>query len=1216
MKNLKMLFVGLTFMAALYIILTSFAQQTIQNQGDPSAIKWIEELIKTKKSIAGKIENKSIHPDSVNTDRELIKLFGQYPEEMGAIMPYVSSNPLVFLSGMDGLPEEAIVTQLTRSFRSTSWFDSRIAELKSETNKKKRISGLLQLILTAHKVNQTDEKLNWINLDAIDAAVNDMKTHQSFDSRVVSGKFEELKSLFEKGFSGIYHNDPVALAAASKAIQLKRDILLTNPFLDFDRILVSRYRIGPTARTADPSAMGTQPNNWSNQSSARRSGFDAEIAELTNLRGELKYRTIFRPDNSSSLPDLKLHWNGDKVLFAKVDSTNRWQVYEVGIDGKGLRMVIESPEPDLEFFDPCYLPNNKIIAVSNIGYQAVPCVNGGDAVGNLVLSDPQSGKLRRLTFDQDANWGPTVLNNGRLMYVRWEYTDLTHYFSRIVMHMNPDGTEQRALYGSGSVFPTSIYDVQPLPNHPTRFIGIISGHHGVVRSGRLILFDPAVDRHEEKGMIQEIPFSGRPIVPIVKDHMVDDVYPQFLKPYPINDKYFLVTAKLNANSLWGLYLVDIHDNITLIVEKEGEGFIHGIPLKTRPVLPVIPEKINENSKNATIFIQDIYHGEGLRSVPRGTVRSLRVLAYEYAYNRSSSDHLAQGIQSGWDIKRLLGEVPVEEDGSAMFTIPANTPISLQPLDEKGRAIQWMRSWLTGMPGEVVSCTGCHESQNETPKPGRTIASVNHPRNLVPPAGGTRPFTFELEIQPILNRACVSCHDGSLERNFTAGRIDHNVPRNLDFSKSYLDLHPYIHRQGPEAGMKVLYPYEYHASVSPLIQMLEKGHYGVELAENEWKTLYNWIDFNAPYHGSFPAEPYKCFNQFVSTPWDQYSRRIELKNKYANGMGVDWRGELDAFADYLSRQPVQPAVRPIPITHNFDDVAIDGFPFSATKAASMLLTEDKTQKVLEIAPGVNLKFVRVPAGSFVMGSNINPSDYSPAHLAQVKNSLWMGAMEITNEQFRTVFPDHDSRFIDQQWKDHVNEGYPANNPEQPVIRVSWNEAMEFCRRLSEKTGLNITLPNEKQWEWACRAGSNDPFWFGGFGVDFSPYENMADRQLNKLAVTGVDPQPMNKNDVWYPYYTWHPKNETVDDGNMLAVAPGFYQANPWGLYDMHGNVAEWTRSDYLPYPYKEIYGGTGTEKVVRGGSWIEHPRSSTSWHRKSYLPWQKVYNVGFRVIIEE
>lgn len=72
-------------------------------------------------------------------------------------------------------------------------------------------------------------------------------------------------------------------------------------------------------------------------------------------------------------------------------------------------------------------------------------------------------KLRRLTFDQDGNWNPVVMNNGRLMYIRWEYTDLTHYFSRIVMHMNPDGTDNRSLYGSGSFWPNSTFDVKPLP---------------------------------------------------------------------------------------------------------------------------------------------------------------------------------------------------------------------------------------------------------------------------------------------------------------------------------------------------------------------------------------------------------------------------------------------------------------------------------------------------------------------------------------------------------------------------------------------------------------------------------------------------------------------------------------------------------------------------------------------------------------------------------
>jgi formylglycine-generating enzyme required for sulfatase activity len=229
---------------------------------------------------------------------------------------------------------------------------------------------------------------------------------------------------------------------------------------------------------------------------------------------------------------------------------------------------------------------------------------------------------------------------------------------------------------------------------------------------------------------------------------------------------------------------------------------------------------------------------------------------------------------------------------------------------------------------------------------------------------------------------------------------------------------------------------------------------------------------------------------------------------------------------------------------------------------------------------------------------------------------MAEMEITNEQFRTIFPDHDSRFHDQQWKDHVNEGYPANLPQQPVIRVSWNEAMEFCKKLSEKTGLAITLPTERQWEWACRAGTNTPFWYGGFNTDFAAFENMSDYQMNKMAVSGVDPQPMGKNNPWYKYFTWHPKDERFDDGNMLTIAPGFYKPNPWGIYDMHGNVSEWTRCDYLPYPTRETNQTGGAKKVVRGGSWIDHPKTSTSYFRKSYLPWQKVYNVGFRVIIED
>ena len=310
------------------------------------------------------------------------------------------------------------------------------------------------------------------------------------------------------------------------------------------------------------------------------------------------------------------------------------------------------------------------------------------------------------------------------------------------------------------------------------------------------------------------------------------------------------------------------------------------------------------------------------------------------------------------------------------------------------------------------------------------------------------------------------------------------------------------------------------------------------------------------------------------------------------------------------------VKPEKKEYKDKDVKVKGWPFDKAVAQTMLAKEGETKMSIELAPGVKMNFVRVPAGSFVMGSNRGHSDYSPAHKQVVKKGFWMGEIEVSNEQFRTISPEHDSRFIRQLWKDHVHQGYPANNPEQPAIRVSWEEAMAFCKKLSEKTGKTVTLPTEVQWEWACRAGSDGEFWYGSLNTDFGKFENLADKHLNLMAVKGVNPMPMRENDPWYKYYTYQPKENGVDDGNMLMVKGGGYQANAWGLYDMQGNVAEWTSSDYLPYPYNEKTQGTGTEKVVRGGSWNDHPKASTTYYRRSYLPWQKVYNVGFRVIIED
>lgn len=1129
------------------------------------------------------------------------------------ILFLVSSSLLTFTAAAQQKntdTERALVLKLAAYLKDSSYIKNTIRQIETEKKVEIQITGYQKLHKQVQRMLLLQSELKWLNMEAIRLAYEDMKRIEGFDAVKYLPILTELEQQVKQGFGNIYSGDEAVLANAEKAVANKRAILLANPLLNGDKILTVRYQLGNRDRRAMAPELGTQSNNWSNQESARRKGFNADIVELSNLRDEVQIRTIYKPDNTSSIADLKLHWDGDRAMFTQTMSDNRWNVFEVKLNNGDCKKLIDNPEPDLEFYDGTYLPDGRIIANSNIGYQGVPCVNGSDPVGNMVLYTPQSKNLRRLTFDQDANWNPVIMNNGRVMYTRWEYTDLTHYYTRIVMNMNPDGTEQKALYGSGSMFPNSTFDVQPLPGYASAFVGIISGHHGVARSGRLILFDPAKARKGAAGMLQEIPHRNRPIVEEVKDRLVDGVWPQFIKPSPLNDTYFLVAAKLDKNDLWGIYLVDKFDNVTCLHKMEGEGYISPIAVRKTVTPPAIPDRVKLDDKQATVFIQDIYEGEGLKGIPRGTVKSLRLHAYEYAYVQTQSDHNWHGIQSGWDIKRMLGTVPVEEDGSVIFKIPANTPVSIQPLDKDGVAVQWMRSWLTGQPGEIVSCVGCHEDQNQIVIPKRVIASQKAPHALTPPEGGTRSFTFDLEVQPILDRACIACHNGEGKAfDLRGGKKD-----GKGYGTSYLNLHPYVHRQGGEGDMVVLYPYEYHPNTSELVRLLKKGHYNVQLTDAEWRKIYNWIDYNAPDKGYFNANVLKSFPY---QGYDQIERRKQLTDKYAGGAGVDWKKEIADYAAQLKNKGEIKPVMPKKVSPVKEKVLkVKGWPFAPDRVKEMLADEKETVKVLEIAPGVQMTFVRIPAGEFVMGSYHGEPDTYPTTKVKIDKAFWMGELEVTNQQYNTIFPQHDSRYVDQQWKDHVVPGYPANKPEQPVIRVSYNDAMEYCKILSQKTGLNITLPTEAQWEWACRGGSDEDFWFGNLNADFGKKDNLADVTTNKFAVSGVDPQPMSPESPWYKYYTFLPKAANVDDGSLVQVGGKKYEANPFGLYCMHGNVAEWTRSDYVPYPYKENPKKVSEYKVVRGGSYIERPKYSTAYSRKGFYPYQCVFNVSFRVIIED
>ncbi len=569
----------------------------------------------------------------------------------------------------------------------------------------------------------------------------------------------ELPSLAK----GLESGDKDALARFSALVALRQKALLSNPLLDFEQMLVIKRR---------EDNLGL-PQNWQGNSSLNPHA-ENEICFLPVQGPERRLKTFYEPARNYFVGDVDLNYDADKLLFSSIGSHNRWQVFEIRMDGTGLRQVTPGDEPDIDCYNAVYLPDNRIIFDSTSTFEGVPCVGGSDDVANLHLMNADGTNIRRLCFDQDNDWYPVVMASGRVMYLRWEYTDSAHYFARVLMSMNPDGTSQASVYHNNSYWPNGLWYARPLPGSPTKFVAIISGHHGVPRMGEMVLFDVAKGRQEDTGALQRIPGYGKPVKGIIKDTLVDASWPKFLHPYPLSDKYFLVSCKPTQASAWGIYLVDVFDNMLLLKEEPGYALFEPLPLRKTERPPVIQDKVRLNEANATVYVHDVYTGAGLRGVPRGTVKKLRVYQYEYSY-RNQGGHYFVGMEGPWDVRRVIGTVPVEEDGSAMFRIPANTPVSLQPLDEEGKALQQMRSWLVGMPGEYVSCAGCHESQNSTATPTPGMAARKP--SATPPHGTGR------SADSVLCARCSRCWTSIAPAVTTASRVGQSSRTRKSFPRA-------------------------------------------------------------------------------------------------------------------------------------------------------------------------------------------------------------------------------------------------------------------------------------------------------------------------------------------------------------------------------------------------------------------------------------------------
>lgn len=919
------------------------------------------------------------------------------------------------------------------------------------------------------------------------------------------------------------------------------------------------------------------PSNHECQSSLDRNIYDNEIGLFYPSTG--KYETLYKPAGKYFVGQINLHWNADKFLFTQSDGIN-WKIFELKTDGSGLRQVSQTPD-DVDSFEPCYLPDGRIVFSSNAPMQCVPCWHGVDKkfVANLYVMNSDGSGMRRLCFDQDHDMHPSVRNNGQVIYSRWDYTGINRLFLRPLMTMNPDGTSQKSVYGSNMWFPSGFYYPKEIPGQTGKFLGIIAGYHGSWRSGKLALLDLNEIENPASGT-RQIHGKWQPLKPEIKDGWTKNSWPEFMTPSFISDKYFLTSAWEKAvNNKIGIYLADSENNVTLMLEEEDIAFFEPIPVLKQRMPPVLPERINLNETEANVYIQDIYEGPGLKEVPRGTIKKLRVIAYDFGYvGMAGVDKI--GLSGPWEAMRILGTAPVEKDGSSIFKIPANTPVAFQPLDENGNAVQLMRSWVSAMPGETMSCVGCHESTNTVPLPKRSLASLKEPKSLKKWYGPARGFDFEREVQPVLNRYCVHCHnqenqlDLRAEEHFpdykgrTPGRFDYvrmhqsfkdKYDNKVLYTPAYEALLPYIRRVNAGDDVSLLEPGEYHVNTSELVQVLKEGHKGINMDKESWSRITTWIDMNGPCHGTWND----IYNEPI--PEKQNERRWELAKMFGG--------------PYVNPDLVQQA-------NDYDETPV-----------KFEVPEKKKE--------VTIKNTKKPTLTY---KTIDLGNDQEIELVNFGEDYWMGTCEISNAQFSCFDNEHTSRYFSKR---HAAErgdgkGMSLDDHDQPVMRVSWNRAMDFCKWLSEKTGMKVTLPTEDQWEVACLAGSEGPFYYEG--EDFAEYENMADKTFATYGYKGksihgyfevaLDVDLVVSEGVYLA-------NKQFYDGGCVTMPIGSYKPNKYGLYDMHGNAAEWTLSDFNP-----------GEKTVKGGSYLDRPERCRVEVAHGYPAWQNVYNTGFRIVVAD
>lgn len=561
--------------------------------------------------------------------------------------------------------------------------------------------------------------------------------------------------------------------------------------------------------------------------------------------------------------DPEISFDAKKIVFSMRENLgDSYGIYELDLpSGKFVRLTRVAEACDI---DPAYLGDGSIVFASTRAAKYCGC--NRHIMCNLYKMDPDGANIVQIGNSIEFEHMPHVLRDGRILYTRWEYVDRNFSGAQGLWTCNPDGTAHALYWGQETKQPC--LNAVQMPESTT--VAAILGSCHNIAWGALAVIDRKIDVEGEKSVVKIFPPEARKLIDKPGDVFADSMNALKIKyedPEPVSEKLVLVSRTLSEGTRkMGLFLVDVDSGAEkLVVESDGElGIFDAKVVSKRPLPQSSAERRSwERGAKSFVYVGDVYEGTHMKGVKRGDIKWLRVVQDHFKLTFSPGWWENEGSQApamnfdDYDRKEPLGVVPVRDDGSAFFEVPSDKFVYLQALDKNGDMVQTMRSGFVALPGEIVSCAGCHESRFSPPpvsghpfkngKPDKIDASS------LPAAGEC--FSYMKSVQPIFDKHCIGCHDVGGKG---AAKLVLAGDRGLVFNRSYLELHSKKYVKAIGAGPdKVQEANTWGAKQSPIVAKIRSGH-GGKLSAEEFEVLSLWIDLNASYYSTedcaYPENP--------------------------------------------------------------------------------------------------------------------------------------------------------------------------------------------------------------------------------------------------------------------------------------------------------------------------------------------------------------------------